>query len=138
MSEENGVFGFSKAPTAVRDEATGFVIFGVATRHLPIVPLTMLTDTSSGITEKIRKLLLFQFLIDNCVVSSDTFWIQESLVVLSGLTKVDISTTLPSATLHSYNLTEAGDTYYFYQTGLAIALRTSVMVGVLGNRPRRS
>ena len=114
MSEENGVFGFSKAPTAMRDEATGFVIFGGNTT---IVNCTF--DNVNGYffwdNRKDQKVAAVQFLIDNCVVSLTRSGFKKAGVIWTNKGGHINDLTVSNSTF--YNLTEAGDTYYFYQTG---------------------
>ena len=115
MSEEVGVFGFSKNPTAARDEATGFVIFGGNTT---IVNCTF--DNVNGYffwdNRKGQKVAAVQFLIDNCVVSLTRPSFKKAGVIWTNNGGHINNLTISNSTF--YNLTEAGDTYYFYQTGM--------------------
>lgn len=114
MSEEVGVFGFSKAPTAERDEATGFVIFGGNTTFVNCT-----FDNVNGYffwdNRKGQKVAAVQFLIDNCVVSLTRAGFKKAGVIWTNNGGHINDLTVSNSTF--YNLTEAGDTYYFYQTG---------------------
>lgn len=115
MSEEVGVFGFSKEPTAERDEATGFVIFGGNTT---IVNCTF--DNVNGYffwdNRKGQKIAAVQFLIDNCVVSLTRSAFKKAGVIWTNNGGHINDLTVSNSTF--YNLMEAGDTYYFYQAGM--------------------
>ena len=114
MSEEVGVFGFSKAPTAERDEATGFVIFGGNTTFVNCT-----FDNVNGYffwdNRKGQKVAAVQFLIDNCVVSLTRAGFKKAGVIWTNNGGHINDLTVSNSTF--YNLTEAGDTYYFYQAG---------------------
>ncbi|MBQ9229923.1 MAG: DUF4957 domain-containing protein [Prevotella sp.] len=113
MSDKNGVFGFSKSPTAARDEATGFVIFGGNTT---IVNCTF--DKVNGYffwdNRKGQKVAAVQFLIDNCVVELTPSTAQKAAVIWTNNGGHINDFTISNSTF--YNLTD-GDLYYFYQTG---------------------
>lgn len=115
MSEEVGVFGFSKDPTAERDESTGFVIFGGNTT---IVNCTF--DHVNGYffwdNRKGQKVAAVQFLIDNCLVSLTRSTFKKAGVIWTNNGGHINDLTVSNSTF--YNLTEAGDTYYFYQAGM--------------------
>ena len=114
MDSKNGVFGFSKEPTAVRDEKTGFVIFGDNTA---ITNCTF--DNVNGYffwdNRKDQKVAAIQFLIDNCVVKLTPPAFQKAGVIWTNKGGHINDFTVSNSTF--YNLTEAGDLYYFYQAG---------------------
>ena len=115
MANNNGVFGFSKNPTATRDEATGFVIFGGNTT---IVNCTF--DNVNGYffwdNRKDQKVAAVQFLIDNCVVNLTPPAFQKAGVIWTNKGGHINNLTISNSTF--FNLTEAGDIYYFYQAGM--------------------
>jgi hypothetical protein len=115
MANNNGVFGFSKAPTAARDEATGFVIFQGNT--------TIVNCTFNNVNgyffwdnRKDQKVAAVQFLIDNCSVELTPSAFQKAGVIWTNKGGHINNLTISNSTF--YNLTEAGDLYYFYQTGM--------------------
>ena len=115
MANNVGVFGFSKAPTATRDEATGFVIFKGNTT---IVNCTF--DNVNGYffwdNRKDQKVAAVQFLIDNCVVNLTPPSFQKAGVIWTNKGGHINDLTVSNSTF--YNLTADGDLYYFYQTGM--------------------
>lgn len=113
MISTNGVFGFSKAPTAERDEATGFVIFGGNTTFVNCT-----FDNVNGYffwdNRKDQKVAAVQFLIDNCVVSLTPPEFQKAAVIWTNKGGHINDFTISNSTF--YNLSD-GDLYYFYQAG---------------------
>ena len=114
MAANIGVFGFSKETTAARDEATGFVIFGGNTT---IVNSTF--DNVNGYffwdNRKDQKIAATQFLIDNCLVELTPPAFVKAGVIWTNKGGHINDLTITNSTF--YNLTEAGDIYYFYQAG---------------------
>jgi hypothetical protein len=115
MAANIGVFGFSKDPTAARDEATGFVILGGNTT---IVNSTF--DNVNGYffwdSRKGQKVAAVQFLIDNCVVElTPPAFVKAGVIWTNNGGHIN-DLTISNSTF--YNLTEAGDIYYFYQAGM--------------------
>lgn len=115
MADNVGVFGFSKNPTATRDEATGFVIFKGNT--------TIVNCTFNNVNgyffwdnRKDQKVAAVQFLIDNCLVELTPSAFQKAGVIWTNKGGHINNLTISNSTF--YNLTEAGDLYYFYQTGM--------------------
>lgn len=115
MAANVGVFGFSKAPTAERDDATGFVIFGGNTAILSCT-----FDNVNGYffwdSRKDQKIAAVQFLIDNCVVALTPPGFSKVGVIWTNKGGHINDLTISNSTF--YNLTEAGDIYYFYQAGM--------------------
>ena len=114
MAANIGVFGFSKEPTAARDDATGFIIFGGNTT---IVNSTF--DNVNGYffwdNRKDQKIAATQFLIDNCLVELTPPAFVKAGVIWTNKGGHINDLTITNSTF--YNLTEAGDIYYFYQAG---------------------
>jgi hypothetical protein len=114
MAANIGVFGFSKETTAARDEATGFVIFGGNT--------TIVNSTFENVNgyffwdnRKDQKIAATQFLIDNCLVELTPPAFVKAGVIWTNKGGHINDLTITNSTF--YNLTEAGDIYYFYQAG---------------------
>ena len=114
MAANIGVFGFSKEPIAARDDATGFIIFGGNTT---IVNSTF--DNVNGYffwdNRKDQKIAATQFLIDNCLVELTPPAFVKAGVIWTNKGGHINDLTITNSTF--YNLTEAGDIYYFYQAG---------------------
>ena len=114
MAANIGVFGFSKEPTAARDDATGFIIFGGNT--------TIVNSTFENVNgyffwdnRKDQKIAATQFLIDNCLVELTPPAFVKAGVIWTNKGGHINDLTITNSTF--YNLTEAGDIYYFYQAG---------------------
>ena len=115
MAANNGVFGFSKAPTAARDAETGFVIFG---GNVTIVNCTF--DNVNGYffwdNRKDQKVAAVQFLIDNCVVEMTPPASNSGAVIWTNKGGHINDLTVSNSTF--FNRQAEGDVKYFYQAGM--------------------
>lgn len=115
MSASNGAFGFSKAPTAVRDAATEFVIFGGN--------VTFVNSKFENVNgyffwdnRKDQKVAAVQFLIDNCVVEMTPPAANSGAVIWTNKGGHINDLTISNSTF--FNTQAEGDVKYFYQAGM--------------------
>ena len=117
MANNLGVFGFTKAPSelVVRDDDTGFVIIAkpvtIVNCHFKNVNGYFFWDGRKG-----QKIAATTFLIDNCVVElTPPSFVKAGVIWTNNGGHIN-DFTISNSTF--YNLTEAGDIYYFYQAGM--------------------
>lgn len=120
MSESNGVFGFSKAPTSQRySEYNGYAVsdFVIFQDNVAIVSSTF--DHVNGYffwdNRKDQKVAAVQFLIDNCVVEMTPPASNNGAVIWTNKGGHINDLTVSNSTF--YNSAE-GDIKYFYQAGM--------------------
>lgn len=120
MSETNGVFGFSKAPTSQRySENNGYPVsdFVIFQGNVTIVSSTF--DNVNGYffwdNRKDQKVAAVQFLIDNCVVEMTPPASNSGAVIWTNKGGHINDLTVSNSTF--YNAAE-GDIKYFYQAGM--------------------
>lgn len=120
MSESNGVFGFSKAPTSQRySEYNGYTVsdFVIFQGNVTFVSSTF--DHVNGYffwdNRKDQKVAAVQFLIDNCVVEMTPPASNSGAVIWTNKGGHINDLTVSNSTF--YNSAE-GDIKYFYQAGM--------------------
>ena len=116
MVNNNGVFGFSKAPSelAVRDETSGFVII-----EKPVTVVNCNFKNVNGYffwdNRKGQKVAAKTYLVDNCIVQLTPPSVVKAAVIWYNNGGYINDLTISNSTF--YNSDPVGDIYYFVQAG---------------------